>query len=443
MLPARVSFCNRMPFRRTRRAPIVRATMAKLDTSDFIPSPDSLHGLRGLRPVLVGRALSALSAQVLAVAVGWQIYALTHSVAALGFVGLVQFLPMLGLVFIAGHVADRHDRRRIVQICQTIEVLGAILMAVAALTGHLAPWAIYVLVAAFGALRSFEAPAQQTFLPAIATPAQFPRAAALSSSLFQTASIIGPSLGGLLYGLGAGLCYLICAIGFAASLVATTMLRLPPYAGNRSPMSLESVFGGIAFLRRRQDLLGAISLDLFAVLLGGATAMLPVYASDVLHLGPIGLGMLRSAPALGALAASLILARYPLQGRCGPIMFLAVIIFGIATIVFGLSHDLTLSVIALAVLGAADVISVVVRGALAQLATPDGMRGRVSAVNMLFIGSSNQLGEFESGMLASAIGPESAVVLGGIGTIVVAGLWIRLFPRLWTLDRLDHIKPEE
>ncbi|GBQ50063.1 major facilitator superfamily transporter [Acidomonas methanolica] len=221
------------------------------------------------------------------------------------------------------------------------------------------------------------------------------------------------------------------------------MLRLPRAQTSRSPMSLESVFGGIAFLRRRRDLLGAISLDLFAVLLGGATAMLPVYASDILHLGPVGLGILRSAPGAGALCISIYLARHPLKGRCGPIMFLSVAVFGVATIVFGVAHTLWLSVTALAILGAADVVSVVVRGALTQLATPDAMRGRVSAVNMLFIGSSNQLGEFESGMLASLTGPEAAVVLGGVGTLVVTGVWIALFPRLWHLDRLEDVKPEE
>lgn len=207
-------------------------------------------------------------------------------------------------------------------------------------------------------------------------------------------------------------------------------------------MSLESLFGGIAFLRRRRDLLGAISLDLFAVLLGGATAMLPVYANDVLHLGPIGLGILRASPAIGALLA-LFISRATRSGSRRTIMFASVGIFGIATIVFGISHSLTLSVLSLAVLGAADVVSVVIRGALTQLATPDGMRGRVSAVNMLFIGSSNQLGEFESGMLATAIGTEAAVVAGGIGTLIVAGLWIRMFPSLWRLDRLDTIKPDE
>lgn len=407
------------------------------------PPSDALRDIIGLRPFLAGRTLSALSAQVLAVAVAWQTYALTHSVTALGLIGLAQFLPMLALVFISGHVADRYNRKRIVQICQAIEVCGALLMAFATMTGQLAPWALYALVACFGALRSFEGPCQQTFLPSIATPAQFPRAAALSSSLFQTASIIGPSLGGLLYGMGADFCYLTCACGFAVALVSTSLLRLKPYVGNRSPMSLESLFGGIAFLKRRRDLLGAISLDLFAVLLGGATAMLPVYADDILHLGPIGLGILRASPAVGALMGSLVLARYPLKSHAGPIMFAAVGIFGIATIVFGVSHSLTLSVLALAVLGAADVVSVVVRGALTQLATPDGMRGRVSAVNMLFIGSSNQLGEFESGMLATAIGTEAAVVAGGIGTLVVAGLWIKMFPRLWTLDRLDTITPDE
>lgn len=443
MLPSSTQFCNDNAFRRTAAVPIVIPIMADPQFAEIPQAPDSIRHLPGLRPFLAGRTLSALSAQVLAVAVGWQIYAITHSVMALGWIGLVQFLPMLTLVFVSGHVADRYNRKRIVMICQGLETLAAALMALATFTEQLAPWTIYVLVAVFGALRSFEAPCQQTFLPSIATPAQFPRAAALSSSLFQTASIVGPSLGGLLYGLGADMCYLLCALGFASALISTSLLKLRPVATTRAPISLESVFGGIAFLRRRRDMFGAISLDLFAVLFGGATAMLPVYANDILHLGPIGLGVLRASPALGALACSLVLARYPLRSKAGPIMFISVAVFGIATIVFGFSHTLLPSVLSLAVLGAADVISVVVRGALTQLATPDNMRGRVSAVNMLFIGSSNQLGEFESGMLAGAIGAEAAVVAGGIGTLLVAGLWIKLFPGLWALDRLDQIRPEE
>jgi len=397
--------------------------------------------LPSLKPFLVGRTLSALASQVLAVAVGWQIYALTHSIRALGFIGLAQFLPMLGLVFIAGHVADQHDRRRIVIICQTIQIIGLAVMAAGTYTGWLTSNAIYILVALFGALRAFEMPCQQTFVASIVSPADMPRATALSASLFQTASIVGPSIGGLLYGVGPAVCYALCTAAMIVALGGTIAMHPSRPAPSRTPVSLASVFGGIAFLRRRRDTLGAISLDLFAVLLGGATAMLPVYANDILHTGPIGLGMLRAAPAIGALLMSVAIARIPLGDQCGRIMFASVVIFGIATIIFGISHNVTLSVISLAVLGAADVISVMIRSALVQLGTPDEMRGRVSAVNMLFIGSSNQLGEFESGMLGSLVGPESAVVIGGLGTIIVAGLWIRMFPSLWKLGRIDKITP--
>jgi hypothetical protein len=278
----------------------------------------------------------------------------------------------------------------------------------------------------------------QAILPGLVPAALFPRAAALSSSLFQVATIVGPSLGGLLYGFGPGIAY--CAVG-AAFLVASGSTWLVPAVGRaaaRPAPSLAAFFGGVTFIRRRPDILGAISLDLFAVLLGGATALLPVFARDILHAGPVGLGLLRGAPAVGALAVSLWLARRTMRRRLGHRMFVAVALFGVGTIVFGLSRSLPLSVAALALLGAADVVSVVIRSSLVQIRTPDEMRGRVAAVNLLFIGSSNQLGEFESGTLAALVGAVPAVVLGGIGTLVVAGLWMGLFPGLRRLDRIEE-----
>ncbi len=315
-------------------------------------------------------------------------------------------------------------------------MLGACGLAAASILHALTPALIYAAVALLGAARAFEAPCMQAMLPALVPPTLFSRAAALFSSVFQSVTIIGPSLGGLLYGLGAPVPYAACACLFAAAAICACLIprRTPP---PREPVSLAAVFGGIAFIRSRPDILGAISLDLFAVLLGGATALLPVYARDILHAGPFALGLLRAAPAVGALALSLILARHPIGGRAGPLMFGAVALFGLATIVFGLSRSLPLSVAALAVLGAADVVSVVVRSSLVQLRTPDTMRGRVSAVNMLFIGTSNQFGEFESGTLAALIGAMPAVVLGGVGTLVVTLLWMRLFPTLRRLDRLE------
>ncbi|MFT9062976.1 MAG: MFS transporter [Acetobacter persici] len=406
-------------------------------------APPPLLSQPGLVAALTSRTLGAFSSQVQAVAVGWQIYALTHSAAALGFVGLAQFLPMVAFIFPAGHAADQHDRRRIVITCQVIEALAAAFMALASFAHFLAPGMIYGLVALFGVCRAFEMPAQQTFLPSLVPTSVFPRAAALSSSLFQVASIAGPSLGGLLYGLGAGVCYALCAAGFAIAALATTSMTLRFPARPRQPATLAAVFGGISFLRRKPAMLGALSLDLFAVLLGGATAMLPLFATDILHAGPWGLGLLRAAPAIGALLVATVLARYPLGHHAGRWMFVSVMIFGVATIIFGLSRSIPVSILALAVLGGADVISVMVRSALVQLGTPDEMRGRVSAVNMLFIGSSNQLGEFESGMLASAIGAVPAVVVGGIGTLVITAVWMALFPGLRDLDRLDDITPDE
>jgi MFS family permease len=391
----------------------------------------------GLMPMIGGRALSSLASQMQAVILGWQIYALTGSAFSLGLIGLAQFLPVVTLIFVAGHVVDRGDRRRIAAICQILEAAAALALAAAAFTHIVHPALIYAIVVAAGTARAFEAPSLQALLPALVPAALFPRAAALSSSLFQTATIIGPSIGGLLYGLGPDIAYLACAASFLAAAVSTWSVSAPARIVSREPPSLASFFGGITFIRARPDILGAISLDLFAVLLGGATALLPIYARDILHAGPLGLGFLRAAPAVGALGVSVWLARFPMRRGLGARMFVAVAIFGVATIVFGVSRFLPLSVAALAVLGAADVVSVVIRSSLVQIRTPDAMRGRVAAVNLLFIGSSNQLGEFESGTLAALVGAVPAVVLGGIGTLVVAAAWMALFPTLRKLDAIS------
>ncbi|GBR45002.1 MFS transporter [Neokomagataea thailandica] len=396
----------------------------------------------GFRSLAFSRLCSQLASSTLAVAIGWHLYDMTHSVAALGYIGLAQFLPMVPLTFISGHVADRFNRQRVVQICQALEALTLLAMTIATLCHALHPAGIYALGVMLGTLRSFEMPCQQAFLPSLTPAALLPQAQSLVTSLFMVASIAGPSLGGLLYGLGPAVSYGITSALFLAAFISTSNIRLMTRAASKDPVTLSSVFAGLAFLSTRRDLLGAISMDLFAVLLGGATAMLPVYAESILHAGPMGLGLLRAAPAIGALGMSLWLARYPLGRRSGMSMYLSVFVFGVATIIFGGSHTIWVSILALITLGAADVISMVVRSSLVQLATPDAMRGRVSAVNTLFIGSSNQLGEFESGMIGAAIGPEAAVITGGIGTILVAAAWIPLFPRLWSLDRLEEIKPE-
>jgi MFS family permease len=406
------------------------------DTSDTtVPFPLIRH--RPLLGFIGSRSLSSLGFQIQAVAIGWQAYGMTHRPLTLGLIGLAQFLPMLLLVFVSGHVADRFDRRRVAMACQAIEALCGLVLAWCTFRHLLNPVAIYAVVAVFGAAKAFEGPSLQALLPSLVPAALFSRAAALNASVFQTATIVGPSAGGLLTLAGPGLAYLVCALMFVLSMLAMSLVRLEQPPRPRGPISLATVFGGLAFIRSRPQILGAISLDLFAVLLGGATALLPVYALDILHGSPFALGLLRGSPAIGAVVMSLVLARWPIRGRAGPLMFTAVIVFGIATIVFGLSRSLPLSIAAMAVLGGADVVSVVVRSTLVQLGTPEEMRGRVSAVNLLFIVTSNQLGEFESGGMAALMGTTPAVVLGGVGTLIVAILWMRLFPSLRNLDRLE------
>ncbi|MDI2091361.1 MFS transporter [Commensalibacter oyaizuii] len=395
----------------------------------------------GLCAAILARTLSSLAMQTLAVAIGWQIYDLTHSAAALGFVGLAMFLPLLIFVLPAGHVSDRFNRKYIVIICLFIEALCAAILSWGSFENWLNPRIIYGALVLFGCARAFEMPCQKTFLINIVPPKIFPQATTLSSSLFQIASIVGPALGGILYGIGPDFTYIFCTIGFVLAAIATVTIQFKPTQKTPMPLSIENLLGGIYFIFSKPSILGAISLDLFAVLLGGATAMLPIYARTILDCGPIGLGILRASSAIGALLVALYLTKYPIRNHAGKWMFSAVFVFGIATIIFGLSTQLSLSVICLIILGGADVISVVVRSTLVQLLTPDYMLGRVSAINMLFIGSSNQLGEFESGMLAEAIGPVNCVVMGGIGTVIITLLWMYFFPSLRKVDQLHNIKP--
>ncbi|WP_066737633.1 MFS transporter [Cupriavidus sp. D384] len=402
--------------------------------------PDSVFRDPAFRHFWFARLCTTIGYQIFTVAVGWQMYDLTRDPFMLGMVGLVQFLPSIVLMLMSGHVADRFDRRIIVRTCQMLEAVIAASMAVASFSGWVTSEHIFFFVAAIGGCRAFETPTLQALLPSVVTPRQLPRAVALASSAAQTAIIIGPALGGFAYVAGAGVVYTISAVLFAiaAALVFTLKLR---QAAQRltAPVSIKTLFAGFAYIRSHQVLLGAVSLDLFAVLLGGATALLPIYARDILHTGPWGLGLLRSSPAIGALVTALWLARHPLNRRVGRVMFGAVAIFGVATMVFGVSTWLPLSMAALVVLGASDMISVVVRQTLVQLDTPDDMRGRVGAVNSVFIGASNQLGEFESGVTAALLGPVGAVLLGGAGTILVVAAWMKLFPMLTNRDRLhDH-----
>ena len=381
--------------------------------------------------------MSSVAFQMMSVAIGWQIYSITHSAFALGLVGLAQFLPMFMLTLVVGHVADRYDRRRIALVCQTIEGLAALTLCIATWRGVTSQELIYFIAAVAGSARAFESPSMSALLPNLIPRAQLQFATAWSTSANQTAQILGPATGGLLYGLGALVVYGAVSVAFVGAALLLSCIKIEKAVRARTPISFESLFSGIAFIRRKPVILGALSLDLFAVLLGGATALLPVFARDILHAGPWALGVLRAAPAVGALAGSIYLAHFPLRQRAGTAMFGGVIAFGIATIVFGLSRNIFVSMLALGALGASDVISVVVRNSLVQLQTPDDMRGRVNAINSLFIGTSNQLGEFESGMTAGLFGAVPAVLIGGVGTIVVALLWMRLFPGLRATKSLE------
>jgi MFS family permease len=367
---------------------------------------------------------------MLSVAVGWQLYALTGSALDLGLVGLVQFAPMILLTLVVGQVADRYDRRLVASVCQIAKAVAAGTLALGA-AGHWESKAsILALMALVGAARAFENPAVAALVPDVVPRPLISRATAWVVSANQTAQIAGPALGGFLYLLGPAPAYYTAGVLFCLAGIAAAAIRSRQTARLREPVTLDTVFSGLAFIRSRPVLLGTMSLDLFAVLFGGATALLPIYALDILHTGPGGLGLLRSAPAAGALMMSVFLAHHPLRHRIGRTLFRAVLTFGAATVVFGVSTSFPLSLAALATLGAADVVSVVIRASLVQIRTPDAMRGRVSAVHSLFTGTSNQLGEFESGLAATLFGTVPAVLIGGLGTIAVASLWMLLFPDL-------------
>ena len=399
--------------------------------------PEKLLGQRSFLSFLGARSFSEYSYQIATVAVGWQIYELTGSAFQLGMVGLVQFLPSAVLVFAAGHAADRYDRKRVAQLCQIGDGLVAAVMAWGTFAGWLTAPEIFGCLTLFGITGAFEGPAGSALLPGVAPEGLLQRATAISSAASQAAAISGPALGGLAYAMAPGAPYVLMATFSLLAGLLSGMIRLQGAVMPKEPLTSDDLFAGVRFVRDNPAILGTISLDLFAVLLGGATALLPIYAHDILQTGPWGLGVLRAAPAAGALLMTAVIARHTIKRRVGLRMFQAVIIFGLATVVFALSQAIWLSVLALAAMGAADMVSVVIRTSLVQLATPDAMRGRVGAVNYLFINASNQLGQFESGLTAALLGAMPAAMLGGVGTVAVALLWMKLFPSLRNVERLE------
>ena len=390
------------------------------------------------------RFLIVAAMEMQSVAVGWQVYEITRRPLDLGLVGLAQFLPGILLFLLAGHTADRWPRNRIVAVCYCGFALCSLLLFMFTVRGVTSVRPIYIVVTCIGVVRAFNGPAGQSLMPQLVEAKDFPNAAAWGSSVFNVAIILGPALGGVLYGWtrGARDVYLISAIAFVGAFVSALFIETRTQQRPRAVASLRTVLAGFEYLWHNQIVLGAITLDLFAVLLGGAVALLPVYAREILNVGPWGLGILRSAPGVGAVLMAVLLAHRPLRRRAGVIMLWCVAAFGVATIVFGLSRSVPLSLFALLMVGGSDMVSVIVRSTLVQLNTPDEMRGRVSAVNMLFIGASNEFGQFESGITAQWLGTVPAVVWGGIGTLVVVAIWAVLFPRLRKVESLT-IEPSE
>ncbi len=416
-------------------------------------SPQPRRGLeafafRDFRRYQLARMAVVLGAEAQSVAVAWQVYSITHRAIDLGYTGLALFLP--GLIFLlpAGHVADRFDRRRVILACYVLQVFCTSALVVLARNNTQNILAIYSVLFLVGTGRAFSSPASSALIPHLVPEVHFVNAVTWGGAIFQFANITGPAMGGLLFTLpltgiaansrlgGAGIVYVFTLGTLVWFLALVVSLHVRPGRMEHRDLSLKVVMAGFQYVLRARILLGSFSLDLFVVLLGGAVALMPIFAHDILHQGPRGLGMLRAAPAVGAVTMSLIMARHPLRRHSGRWLFICVAIFGVATVIFGLSHSLWLSLAALAIAGAADTISVIIRGSLLQLATPPEMRGRVSAVNSLFIGASNELGEFESGLTAQWLGAVRATVIGGVGSLIVAAMWAGIFPQLRKADEL-------
>ena len=387
---------------------------------------------------LASRFLSSLAVQMQTVAVGWQVYQVTHDPLDLGLIGLSQFLPFIVLILPAGHFADTRDRRRILAACFGLMWLCAALLLAFAWRGLTSAWPVFGVMVLFGVARAFAMPTGQALLPNLVDREHFGTAVALNSSLWQVTTIAGPARGGLLYLAGASTVYATVLALLTGSVLLLFGLQRGGEAATRAgAFDRDTVLSGLRFVWQRRPVLGAISLDLFAVLFGGATALLPVFAADVLHIGPSGLGWLRAAPGIGAAVCGLALSAYPVNRRVGHWMFGGVFVFGLATLAFGATTSFWVALAALTVMGAGDMVSVYIRHLLVQLETPDEIRGRVSAVNAVFIGASNELGEFESGLTAAWFGAVPAVLLGGCATLLVGVAWARLFPELWRIDRFE------
>jgi len=403
---------------------------------------------RDFRRYQLARAAVILGAEAQAVAVAWQVYSITHRALDLGYTGLALFLPGLLFLLPAGHVADRFDRRQIILFCYSLQVFCTATLLLLTRSGLHSVMPIYAVLFLIGTGRAFSGPASSALIPHLVPEKHFVNAVTWGGAIFQFANTVGPAVGGLLFTFpllrlvpdtrleGAGIVYVFTLATLGWFLVLVGSLSVRPGRMEHRAASLRVVLAGFRYVFHMRMLLGSFSLDLFVVLLGGAVALMPIFAHDILHTGPRGLGMLRAAPAVGALCMSLVMARYPLRHKAGKRLFVCVAIFGAGTIVFGLSRNLWLSLLALAITGAADTISVIIRGSLLQLATPPEMRGRVSAVNSLFVGASNELGEFESGLTAQWLGAMRATVFGGVGALIVAGLWSALFPELRNADEL-------
>ncbi|MGO7831558.1 MFS transporter [Rhizobium johnstonii] len=405
----------------------------------FSPTGDRFAAFRHLSYTrfFFARFLLSFSQQIVSVAVGWQMYDQTGSAIYLGLIGLVQFLPSLLLILVTGSVADRYNRRAIAALCSLVSALCTLALLVMTLMGSFTPLPVFAVLLIFGIERAFMSPAVQSLAPNLVPEEALSNAIAWNSSSWQLAAITGPVLGGLLYGVSAPTAYTVAVIFSVLGAALLYMIPKPVQKTTGETKSWAMILGGFSFIRAEKVVLGAISLDLFAVLLGGATALMPIFARDILTLGPWGLGLLRAAPGLGAIVMAIFLAAYPLKHRAGIYMFIGVALFGVGTIIFGISTNTEVSIAALALMGAADMVSVYVRESLIALWTPDQLRGRVNAVNMVFVGASNELGEFRAGTMAAIFGAVPAVVIGGVGTLVVAAIWASSFPKLRRIDTLD------